>query len=146
MGRLWRSYGVRAYGGGMTDTFSNLVDTFKNVGVARAYGDPVQLGGQEVIPVALVTFGFGGGAEGEADGGASGGGGGGMVLPLGVYRNDGGSVTTYKTRYRLWDKLLALTLLGRKLQLFVDKIEVENVQDQLYRELLRSLKEGGQSN
>lgn len=77
----------------MTDTFSNLVDTFKNVGVARAYGDPVQLGGQEVIPVALVTFGFGGGAEGEADGGASGGGGGGMVLPLGVYRNDGATVT-----------------------------------------------------
>jgi uncharacterized spore protein YtfJ len=74
----------------MTDTFSNLVDTFKNVGVARAYGDPVQLGGQEVIPVALVSFGFGGGNE--ADGGASGGGGGGMVLPLGVYRNVGGDV------------------------------------------------------
>ncbi|HJW01547.1 MAG TPA: hypothetical protein VJ617_20845 [Arthrobacter sp.] len=74
----------------MADTFSNLVDTFKNVGVSRAYGDPVQLGGQEVIPVALVSFGFGGGNEG--DGGASGGGGGGMVLPLGVYRNVGGDV------------------------------------------------------
>ena len=74
----------------MTETFSNLVDTFKNVGVARAYGDPVQLGGQEVIPVALVSFGFGGGNEG--DDGASGGGGGGMVLPLGVYRNVGGQV------------------------------------------------------
>ena len=74
----------------MTDNFSNLVDTFKNIGVARAYGDPVQLGGQEVIPVALVSFGFGGGNE--ADGGASGGGGGGMVLPLGVYRNVGGDV------------------------------------------------------
>ncbi|MEW9873582.1 hypothetical protein [Arthrobacter sp. HS15c] len=75
----------------MADTFSTLVDTFKNVGVSRAYGSPVQLGGQEVIPVALVSFGFGGGNE--ADGGASGGGGGGMVLPLGVYRNDGGGVT-----------------------------------------------------
>lgn len=74
----------------MADTFSNLVDTFKNVSVARAYGDPVQLGGQEVIPVALVSFGFGGGNE--ADGGASGGGGGGMVMPLGVYRNVGGDV------------------------------------------------------
>lgn len=82
--------GGQAYGGGMADTFSNLVDTFKNVGVSRAYGDPVQLGGQEVIPVALVSFGFGGGNEG--DGGASGGGGGGMVLPLGVYRNIGGDV------------------------------------------------------
>ncbi|HEY9355207.1 MAG TPA: hypothetical protein VIQ52_02750 [Arthrobacter sp.] len=75
----------------MAETFSNLVDTFKNVGVARAYGPPVQLGGQEVIPVALVSFGFGGGNEG--DDGASGGGGGGMVLPLGVYRNDGVNVT-----------------------------------------------------
>ena len=75
----------------MADTFSTLVDTFKNVGVSRAYGSPVQLGGQEVIPVALVSFGFGGGNE--ADGGAAGGGGGGMVLPLGVYRNDGGGVT-----------------------------------------------------
>lgn len=75
----------------MTDTFSNLVDTFKNVGVARAYGTPVQLGGQEVIPVALVSFGFGGGNEGDT--GASGGGGGGMVLPLGVYRTVGGDVT-----------------------------------------------------
>lgn len=74
----------------MTDTFSNLVDTFKNVGVTRAYGTPVQLGGQEVIPVALVSFGFGGGNEG--DDGASGGGGGGVVLPLGVYRNVGGDV------------------------------------------------------
>ena len=83
--------GAGAYGGGMAETFSNLVDTFKNVGVARAYGPPVQLGGQEVIPVALVSFGFGGGNEG--DDGASGGGGGGMVLPLGVYRNDGVNVT-----------------------------------------------------
>jgi uncharacterized spore protein YtfJ len=79
----------------MDDTFSTLVDTFKNVGVSRAYGAPVQLGGQEVIPVALVSFGFGGGAEGETGNGpgGSGGGGGGMVLPLGVYRNDGGNVT-----------------------------------------------------
>lgn len=75
----------------MADTFSSLVDAFKNVGVSRAYGEPVQLGGQEVIPVALVSFGFGGGNEG--DGGASGGGGGGMVLPLGVYRNVGGDVS-----------------------------------------------------
>ncbi|PNI09493.1 hypothetical protein CXX84_04345 [Arthrobacter sp. AFG7.2] len=87
----------------MADTFSSLIDAFKNVGVSRAYGSPVQLGGEEVIPVALVTFGFGGGGEEGQDGasgggeegqdGASGGGGGGMVLPLGVYRNVGGQVT-----------------------------------------------------
>ncbi|WP_371419190.1 hypothetical protein [Pseudarthrobacter sp. NamE5] len=48
-------------------------------------------GGEEIIPVALVSFGFGGGGEAGQDG-ASGGGGGGMVLPLGIYRNSGGQV------------------------------------------------------
>lgn len=67
----------------MADTFASLVDTFKNVGVTRAYGEPVKVGGQEIVPVALVSFGFGGGSE-PADG-ASGGGGGGMVMPVGVY-------------------------------------------------------------
>lgn len=75
----------------MADTFSSLIDAFKNVGVSKAYGSPIQLGGEEVIPVALVSFGFGGGWE-EGQEGASGGGGGGMVLPLGVYRNVGGQV------------------------------------------------------
>lgn len=72
----------------MSDTFSSLVETFKNIGVTKAYGPPVSVGGEEIIPVALVSFGFGGG--GEAGNGASGGGGGGLVLPLGIYRNAGG--------------------------------------------------------
>lgn len=75
----------------MADTFASLVETFKNIGVSRAYGSPVQLGGEELIPVALVSFGLGGGSEAGQDG-ASGGGGGGMVVPLGVYRNVGGQV------------------------------------------------------
>lgn len=79
----------------MSEAFTSLVDAFKNVGVARAYGAPVQLGGEELIPVALVSFGFGGGsapASDEAPAG-SGGGGGGFVLPLGVYaRNPRGRV------------------------------------------------------
>ena len=75
----------------MADTFASLIESFKNMGVARAYGTPVQLGGEEVIPVAMVSFGFGGGEAGPE--GASGGGGGGMVLPLGVYRNVGGQVS-----------------------------------------------------
>lgn len=75
----------------MADTFSSLVETFKNVGVSKAYGEPVQVGGEEVIPVALVSFGFGGG--GEPGDGASGGGGGGFVLPLGVYRKIGGNAS-----------------------------------------------------
>ena len=75
----------RAYRGRMTATFSSLVDAFKNVGVAKAYGAAIQIGGEEVIPVAMVSFGFGGGSE-ATEQCASGGGGGGVVLPLGVYR------------------------------------------------------------
>ncbi|TDL32336.1 hypothetical protein [Arthrobacter nitrophenolicus] len=76
----------------MADIFASLIESFKNIGVSRAYGAPVQLGGEEVIPVAMVSFGFGGGGEAGQEG-ASGGGGGGMVLPLGVYRNVGGQVS-----------------------------------------------------
>lgn len=75
----------------MADAFSSLIEAFKNVGISKAYDAPVKLLGEEVIPVALVSFGFGGGGAAGQDG-ASGGGGGGMVLPLGVYRNFGGQV------------------------------------------------------
>jgi len=72
----------------MADTLASLADSFKNMGVTRAYGTPVNLGGEEIVPVALVSFGFGGGTESEE--GASGGGGGGFVVPLGVYRTVNG--------------------------------------------------------
>ena len=77
----------------MTEALASLTETFKNVGVSRAYGPAVTVDGEELVPVALVSFGFGGG--GNADAGtaaldssqesAAGGGGGGFVLPLGVY-------------------------------------------------------------
>ena len=95
----------------MTEALSSLAGTFKDVGVSRAYGPAVTVDGEELIPVALVSFGFGGGgssgpvpagpgpagtaaggtaaggidAEGKDDSAAAGGGGGGFVLPLGVY-------------------------------------------------------------
>jgi hypothetical protein len=69
----------------MSEALSSLTETFKNVGVARAYGTAVRVDGEELIPVALVWFGFGGGGSSETDAGAAGGGGGGFVLPLGVY-------------------------------------------------------------
>lgn len=80
----------------MTEALSSLAETFKNVGVSRAYGPAMTVDGEELIPVALVTFGFGGGgnsgpdsggraAGGASEGPAAGGGGGGFVLPLGVY-------------------------------------------------------------
>jgi phage terminase small subunit len=55
--------------------------------------------------------------------------------------DEGVAETTYETEFRMWDKLGALTLLGRKLKMFTDKLEFENPQDSLYRELLKSLKD-----
>lgn len=87
----------------MTEALSSLAETFKNVGVTRAYGTAVKVDGEELVPVALVSFGFGGGGGGgnsdaesaaaAGPGSAAGGGGGGFVLPLGVYcRNGSGHV------------------------------------------------------
>lgn len=74
----------------MADALQTLTETFRNVGVSRSYGDPIRLGGKEIVPVALVSFGFGGGSEGGNPEGAGGGGGGGFVFPLGVYTQDDG--------------------------------------------------------
>lgn len=82
----------------MTDALASLAEAFKNVGVSRAYGAAVQVDGEELIPVALVSFGFGGGSEAgnDAGSGAGGGGGGGFVLPLGVYCRGGGGHAVFR--------------------------------------------------
>jgi hypothetical protein len=75
----------------------SLTESFKNVGVSRAYGEPVRLDGKELVPVALVSFGFGGGTEGgDPEAAGSGGGGGGFVFPLGVYTHDDGGRLTFR--------------------------------------------------
>jgi hypothetical protein len=56
--------------------------------------------------------------------------------------DDGSTTTTFESTYKLWDKLTALTLLGKKLRLFVERIETESPQDAAYRELLKQLREG----
>ncbi|KUM33174.1 hypothetical protein [Arthrobacter sp. EPSL27] len=87
----------------MTEALSSLAETFKNVGVARAYGPAVTVDGEELIPVALVTFGFGGGGNTDAGSAsatgpesAAGGGGGGFVLPLGVYGRSGSGHVVFR--------------------------------------------------
>ena len=70
----------------MSESFSSLVDTFKNVGVSRAFGPATNIAGEEIVPVAMVSFGFGGGSspeDGQPGVGGSGGGGGGFVLASG---------------------------------------------------------------
>ncbi|HWU47369.1 MAG TPA: hypothetical protein VN133_11485 [Humibacter sp.] len=66
-----------------------LADSVTSTGVRTVYGDPVELDGVTLIPVALAQFGFGAGegpSEGEFSGG--GGGGGGVSVPIGAYVRD----------------------------------------------------------
>jgi hypothetical protein len=57
-----------------------------SLGIRASYGEKVTIDGAEVVPVALVWFGFGGGSdEGGETREAGGGGGGGATIPIGVY-------------------------------------------------------------
>jgi|SRR6476661_5617969 len=81
----------------MADAMKSLTESFRNVGVSRAYGQPIRLDGREIVPVALVSFGFGGGTEGgDPEEAGTGGGGGGLVFPLGVYSHDDGGRLTFR--------------------------------------------------
>ena len=79
----------------MSNPLENLTASLPSFGAKLAFGESSTIGGQEVLPAALVVFGFGGGggsgrwpegsavAEGQGEG--SGGGGGGYALPVGAY-------------------------------------------------------------
>ena len=88
----------------MPDAFSSLVETFKNVAVSKAYGPAVQVAGEELIPVALVSFGFGGGSDPEAgDGnGAAGGGGASSSRLACIAEATAGTWFSGPTRSRSW--------------------------------------------
>ncbi|GAA1057064.1 hypothetical protein GCM10017608_09200 [Agromyces luteolus] len=77
----------------MADFVLELADKVAGVGVRTSYADKVEIGGAEVVPVALGAYGFGGGAgtDDEQNEG-SGGGGGGWSVPLGAYVGRGGDV------------------------------------------------------
>ncbi|QWT22901.1 hypothetical protein KPL76_08850 [Subtercola sp. PAMC28395] len=76
----------------MTSLAMQLSESFRSAGVKSIYGDPVDLEGVTIIPVALAWYGFGGGDNGGSEGGAgalggpmAGGGGGGASIPIGAY-------------------------------------------------------------
>jgi len=75
----------------MTNLALKLAENARYIGVRSAYGDPVQIEGVTIVPVALVQYGFGGGGEGDDADGAAGGGGGGMAIPIGAYVKSGGA-------------------------------------------------------
>ena len=79
----------------MANLVEKITASVPSWGAKMAFGERVVVGGQELVPTALVIFGFGGGGgsgawpehgtvpEGQGEG--SGGGGGGYVLPIGAY-------------------------------------------------------------
>ncbi|MFT4232579.1 MAG: spore germination protein GerW family protein [Leucobacter sp.] len=73
----------------MAHLTQQLADTVTRVGVHSAYGDPIEVDGTTIIPVACTSYGFGGGEGGgdleDAKGEGSGGGGGGVAIPVGAY-------------------------------------------------------------
>ena len=66
----------------MANIVEKIAQQVTSVGAKASYGEPVTVGGVELVPVALVWFGFGGGSD-EAEQG--GGGGGGASIPIGAY-------------------------------------------------------------
>ncbi|WP_394552331.1 hypothetical protein ACDF64_15900 [Agromyces sp. MMS24-JH15] len=77
----------------MTELLVEIADKVAGVGVSTSYGDPIDLDGASIVPVALSYYGFGAGS-GKDDSGdeAGGGGGGGLSIPLGAYVGRGGEV------------------------------------------------------
>ncbi|MBO0984310.1 hypothetical protein [Rathayibacter sp. SD072] len=66
----------------------SLADKVTSAGAATIYGEPVDVDGATMVPVALRWFGFGGGSGSEEGQEGGGGGGGGAVVPIGAYIKD----------------------------------------------------------
>lgn len=80
----------------MSQLTQKLAEIVTKVGVHAAFGDPVDVDGTKIMPVACTWYGFGGGEgngaggmggndDAEAQGEGSGGGGGGAAAPVGAY-------------------------------------------------------------
>lgn len=73
----------------ITDTLAALHDKIAaSATVDRVYGQPIDLDGHVIVPVARIAYGFGGGGGGEDQAGGMGGGGGVRVEPLGFVTVD----------------------------------------------------------
>ena len=78
----------------MANITEKLADTVPDRGVKIAYGEKIVVGGTEMVPVAFVSYGFGGGtmdgkgnmgSDKDADMTGDGAGGGGVAIPVGAY-------------------------------------------------------------
>ena len=98
----------------MANLVESVAQTVKTLGVKAAYGEPVTLDGVEIIPVALVHFGFGAGSEGGNDEAGGGGGGGGMSVPIGAYVSGPDGPSFRPNAIALLWVLIPLTWVGGK--------------------------------
>jgi len=71
------------YAGPMPNLTTKLADTMTTVGVRASYGEPLDLDGTRIVPVAISSYGFAADERGEAD--ATKATGGGMSTPIGAY-------------------------------------------------------------
>ena len=69
----------------MAQLAKQLADTVTQVGVRSAYGEPIEVDGTTIIPVACASYGFGAGEGGADAAEGAGGGGGGAALPVGAF-------------------------------------------------------------
>jgi uncharacterized spore protein YtfJ len=78
----------------MTNLALKLAENARSFGVTTAFGDPIQVEGVTLVPVAYVQYGFGAGGDADTSegDGAGGGGGGGMSIPVGAYVKYGDTV------------------------------------------------------
>ncbi|MCI2958174.1 hypothetical protein MN032_10745 [Agromyces atrinae] len=76
----------------MPSIIETLADRFSGFGVKAVYGDPVEVDGTTIIPVAYTHYGFGVGTSDETDDRSEGGGGGGASVPIGAYVSRGGDL------------------------------------------------------
>lgn len=68
--------------GDMTNLLDSVARIVTTAGAKASYGEPVTVGGIEMVPVSVVWFGFGAGGDELENGG---GGGGGGSVPVGAY-------------------------------------------------------------
>ncbi len=69
----------------MANLALQMAEAVKSMGVKAVYGEPQEIDGTTVVPVAVVGYGFGGGSDDAENGG---GGGGGYSIPVGAYIGD----------------------------------------------------------
>jgi hypothetical protein len=95
-----------------------LAEGVNKRGITLAYGDKQTVNGVEMIPVAFVTYGFGGIQDSAQYG--DGGGGGGVAIPVGIY-TEGAKGVQFKanTVTALAVGVLAIGALGWAIKLVV---------------------------